>query len=581
MSVVQMSVSAAFIIVACVIVRALFMHKLPKRAFLALWGIVLCRLLIPVSIPAKTSVFGLIAYIGAQMAGVSSSAAVSLSAQAAAMRPDTVIPPAADTAANAAVSDTVFAFAPPLFFVWLAGIAILGCYFASVYFKCRREFSASLPIGNDFITAWREAHRLKRDYSIRMSDKITVPLTYGVFRPVILLPKRIDLSDEKQLSYILAHEFVHIRRFDALVKLAATAALCVHWFNPLVWVMFILLNRDIEISCDEKVVRELGETPKSAYALMLIGMAERKGAFSPLYSGFSRYAIEERVNAIMKNKKISMLGMLLAFALVVGTITVFATSAVGNAEAAGNGDSEKIDTGIAWARGPGGEIPEAPYHAPAGMSTEEYLYSLGFLEYDDTTYFQPIYRFNGKWAEAIYDPNIWRGYDYSNFVQSNDVNKRFGEAVGVKVVRDAQTNEITGLVEMTDEEMNAARAGLVAWEIDNSGKTIDRASITEGEQSIPQKKTYVDLSNGKFDAAAKVLADYQFYTNTRRIAVSLPKGDCEGTFTLFDVESNTDIQVFTLDKNKRSKTFTNLTASANYYIAASGIDDSVIVTVTD
>jgi hypothetical protein len=127
----------------------------------------------------------------------------------------------------------------------------------------------------------------------------------------------------------------------------------------------------------------------------------------------------------------------------------------------------------------------------------------------------------------------------------------------------------------------AIEQGLVRWEIDNSGKTIDKASITEGEQSIPQKKTYVDLSNGKFDSTANVLANYQFYTNTRQIAVSLPKGDYEGTFTLFDVESNTNIQVFALDKNNRSKTFTNLTASANYYIVASGLDDSVTVTITD
>jgi beta-lactamase regulating signal transducer with metallopeptidase domain len=371
MSLVQMSVSAAFIIVVVVIVRALALYKLPKRTFFALWGVVLCRLLIPVSIPAKTSAFGLIEYIRAQMAGVSASATVPPSMQEAVMWSDTAMSPVADTVTKAILPDTILAFLSPLFLVWLVGIAILGAYFVFVYFKCRREFSASLPTDNDFILAWREAHKLKRAYSVRISDKIAVPLTYGVFRPVILLPKRVDLSDEKRLSYILVHEFVHIRRFDALTKLVATAALCVHWFNPLVWVMYILLNRDIEISCDEKVVRELGGTPKSAYALMLIGMAERKGAISPLYSSFSKYAIKERVNAIMKNKKISMIGILVAVALVAGTITVFATSAVVNVEAGEN--SVQTPRGVYFYQNPYGNYTPATEDELRGDSGIAYI----------------------------------------------------------------------------------------------------------------------------------------------------------------------------------------------------------------
>jgi beta-lactamase regulating signal transducer with metallopeptidase domain len=483
MSIVQMSVSAAFIIVVVVIVRALLMYKLPKRTFSALWGVALFRLLIPFSIPAKTSVFSLLEYIRAQMAGGSAATAVSRSVREAATLPDTVISPVADAATKTILPNTVLAFVSPLLLVWLVGIAILGTYFALIYFKCHREFSASLPVDNDFISAWQETHKLKRTYFIRVSDKITVPLTYGVFRPVILLPKRMDLSDEKQLSYILTHELAHIRRLDALTKLIATAALCVHWFNPLVWAMYILLNRDIEISCDERVVRELGETPKSAYALMLIGMAEKKGTLSPLYSSFSKYAIEERINAIMKNKKISIIGILAAALLVAGTISIFATSAVGNVSAMENGKDEKTDTATAWARPPGGEIPEAPYHAPAGMGTWEYLYSWGFLEYDDTTYFQPLYRFNGKWVETIYDPNIWRGYDYSNFAEHKDVNKRFGEAVGVKVVRDAQTNEIIGLVEMTDEEVNAVRDGNASGQL--AEIPVESIESADAESSVP------------------------------------------------------------------------------------------------
>lgn len=138
----------------------------------------------------------------------------------------------------------------------------------------------------------------------------------------------MDWSDEKQLQYIFAHEYAHIRRFDAVTKLFLTAALCIHWFNPLVWAMYILSNRDIELSCDEAVVRSFGETIKSSYARILVSMEEKKSAFTPYYNSFSKNAIEERIVAIMKIKKTSMIAVLIAVTMVIGVTTVFATSAI-------------------------------------------------------------------------------------------------------------------------------------------------------------------------------------------------------------------------------------------------------------
>ena len=97
-------------------------------------------------------------------------------------------------------------------------------------------------------------------------------LTYGVFHPVILMPKQTDWKNINQLRYIFSHEYVHIYRFDTIAKLIATYALCIHWFNPLVWVMYILFNRDIELACDESVIRQFGDKSKSAYSLMLISI---------------------------------------------------------------------------------------------------------------------------------------------------------------------------------------------------------------------------------------------------------------------------------------------------------------------
>ena len=99
-----------------------------------------------------------------------------------------------------------------------------------------------------------------------------------------------------------------------------------HWFNPLAWLMYVLANRDLELSCDERVMDTLGGGEKASYALALIGMEEaRSRCFSP-YNHFSRLAIEERIEAIMKYKKASVLTLVLAAALVVGATTVFAAS---------------------------------------------------------------------------------------------------------------------------------------------------------------------------------------------------------------------------------------------------------------
>lgn len=130
------------------------------------------------------------------------------------------------------------------------------------------------------------------------------------------------------MEYVLEHEYVHIQHFDGIAKLIMITALCVHWFNPLVWAMYILVNRDIELSCDEKVIRIFGENVKSAYALTLINMEERKSALFPLCNNFSKNAIEERIEAIMKTRRGTKSAIIIACALVVITIMVFATSSV-------------------------------------------------------------------------------------------------------------------------------------------------------------------------------------------------------------------------------------------------------------
>ena len=143
------------------------------------------------------------------------------------------------------------------------------------------------------------------------------------------MPKKTDWTDETALRYVLEHEFVHIQRFDVLSKLLLIAAICVHWFNPLVWVMYVLANRDLELSCDETVLRRFGGDVRAAYARVLIRMEAARGGFAPLCNHFGKNAIEERITAIMKTKRITIVSLGLAALLVAGTVTVFATSAQG------------------------------------------------------------------------------------------------------------------------------------------------------------------------------------------------------------------------------------------------------------
>ena len=325
MSLLRMSFSGAVMILVVAAVRALAIHRLPKKAFLALWGIVLARLLIPYSLPSALSVYSLLDRLAPAAPGAAE-ALPGFYFMPAAPAPNAAAAPEAPAVSAAAVP------VDPWLAVWLTGALACAAFFALSYLKCRREFRASLPVDNEYARRWLGEHRIRRGIELRQSDRISAPLTYGVLRPVILTPKTTDWEDTGTLDYVLAHEYVHIRRFDAVTKLVLTAALCVHWFDPAVWLMYVLANRDVELSCDEAVIRRFrfGEGTKSAYAMALIRMEETRSGFkaaAPLCSNFSKNAIEERITAIMKIKKTSMAALFAAVALVAGVTTVFATSA--------------------------------------------------------------------------------------------------------------------------------------------------------------------------------------------------------------------------------------------------------------
>ena len=156
----------------------------------------------------------------------------------------------------------------------------------------------------------------------------SAPLTYGIIHPVILLPKTLIQENQEQINFVLIHEYMHIRCLDALKKLILVIVCCIHWFNPLVWVMSMLANRDIELACDQNVVKYLGQEKRSAYALTLIYMEEQRNVRLTWGSSFSKNAMEERIVAIMREKKDSLIIGVLSGVLSAGLVLAFTTSAI-------------------------------------------------------------------------------------------------------------------------------------------------------------------------------------------------------------------------------------------------------------
>ena len=318
MSLLQMSIAGAVMILAIVVIRALAVNRLPKKTFLALWGVVLLRLFIPFSLPSVVSIYSLMGWqrtsagitengTGGEFAGLFLGNEATRIAQ--------------ESASALPLGISIWKI------IWIAGMLICALVFFTAYIRCFREFQISLPVDNDMSQSWLKEHKLRRTISIRQSDRISSPLTFGVLHPVILMPKKTDWENEDELKYVLEHEFVHIKRFDILFKLALIAAVCLHWFNPFVWIMYVLANRDIELCCDETVVCRFGRETRASYARVLISMEETKSGFVPLCSHFSKNAIEERITAIMKTKKTTIISLVVALVLVVGIVAIFATSA--------------------------------------------------------------------------------------------------------------------------------------------------------------------------------------------------------------------------------------------------------------
>ena len=482
----HMSIAGGIMILAITLIRALTINRLPKKTFLALWSAALLRLLIPFSLPSAFSLYSL---IGRNVPAMTTNA------------PAAILPALSMEVVNTA-STSIPARTGAIsawYIAWIIGMAICTIAFAAVYRKSLREFQMSLPVENPAAQRWLQNHPLRRKISIRQSDRVSSPLTFGVLHPVILMPKKTDWVDQTALKYVLEHEFVHIQRFDTISKLFLIAAVCAQWFNPLAWVMYILANRDLELSCDETVVRRFGANVRASYAKVLIRMEETRSGFAPIGSHFSKNAIEERITAIMKIPKITIVSLAAAACIVAGTVTVFATSAPSNESGASAVKTAQSESGgISAAERGAAAVEAATANASGGAQAvesgeglkpdAEYL-SAGITEQKGKWYYQ------GKPIAAIYD-------DDGGIYLDDEAAEDAADSLCLNIRRDGE-GAISGVDVITREEfrdryMNANppastldESTLMSWVDPADGRTY---------YSFDEGKTFEALTDEEFEA---------------------------------------------------------------------------------
>ena len=304
MQVLDMSKTASIVILVVVLAR-LLLKKAPKVFSYALWAVVLFRLLCPVTFEAPVSIVP-------EMNSVS---------QGYTLSEESISVFGAGEAAYQAVGDalngglgiqhirttektetgmtkyvtTDWWSVWILFgqYVWVAGITAMLIYSAVSYLKLRKKLSVVVPL---------------RD-NIFIADDIKSPFVVGLFRPKIYLP--CNLGDKAQ-EYIILHEQHHIKRLDHVMKALAFLALAIHWFNPLVWVAFVLASKDMEMSCDEAVIRKVDGDVRADYSASLLTLATGRRIIAGTPLAFGEGDTKGRINNLSKWKKPAVWVVLIA-----------------------------------------------------------------------------------------------------------------------------------------------------------------------------------------------------------------------------------------------------------------------------
>ncbi len=299
----QLSVTGSIAILAVLMLR-LLLCKAPRQFSYLLWGIALFRLLCPVSLPSSISFWNLANFVEKDFMPIAEQRVnfteptfeeeenknvitnKNVAIESVSGKDERVLPVQAQNTGRIVDAKESFkaAFAFILFAVWLLGAVGLAGYGMLSAQRLRGQLRCSLHI---------------RD-NIYLADGIATPFVFGLLRPKIYLPSCLG---EQERDYIILHEQYHIFRRDYLFRVLAFAALCLHWFNPLVWQAFALSGKDMEMSCDEAVMKKIGRDIRFEYAQSLLSFAVGGKRMAGISMSFGEDDTKSRIKNVLNYKK--------------------------------------------------------------------------------------------------------------------------------------------------------------------------------------------------------------------------------------------------------------------------------------
>lgn len=361
--VLNMSLTASLVILAVLLARVA-LKKCPKVFSYILWAAVLFRLLCPVSLPSPVSLMGALDAPAEQSQGITTTVRYVRHERLLRWEKPPVYEPTpfapkehplprADDYIPSQAEPTMPEWTEVASVLWLTGSAAVLLYGFGSYVKFRIKLAASV--------------RLRRN--IYLTDHIDTAFVAGLFFPKIYLPSHLS---EAQLPYIIAHERHHIRRLDHVVKHLAFLALAIHWFNPLVWAAFLLAGRDMEMSCDEAVIKRLGPQIRADYSASLLSLATKGRIIAATPLAFGEGDTKGRVLNMAKWKKPRWWVSVICSVLCIAILTACAANPDRDAVISKNDgafDASLIQTAT---------VPNVPQHVEV---TEEFTSTDGSVEF--------------------------------------------------------------------------------------------------------------------------------------------------------------------------------------------------------
>ena len=307
LKIVNMSISASWVVVAVLALR-FCLKKAPKWVNVLLWGIVAARMVFPFSIESVLSLIP-----SAETISPTIMMEQTPSVQTGVPALNHVINPVISgsfTPARGASANPLQIWIPILTGIWLFGVAALFLYSAASYWRLRREVCEAVILRGN----------------IYQSENICSPFVLGIIKPKIYLPYHMD---SREMDHVIAHEQTHIRRKDHWWKPLGFLLLTIHWFNPLMWLSYVLLCRDIELACDEKVIGKMGNAQRADYTQALVACSVDRRLIAACPLAFGEIGVKERVKSVMNYKKPAF-WIVLASVIVCAVIAVcFLTNPIG------------------------------------------------------------------------------------------------------------------------------------------------------------------------------------------------------------------------------------------------------------